>query len=326
MAADTAALVPSTHHYPMPPVAVVLVNYGGWQDTLACLKSLYQAATPLLHVVVVDNASPNDSLAHLTAAQQQASKYGAFQLVASPRNTGFSGGNNTGIAWALQQPISPEYIWLLNNDTTVNTDTLPQLVRQARATQGIVGSVLRYPEGTFQQGGIRLNPWTGQLRGQLETTLKPGLPVDAVSGASMLIPTPVIRKVGLLPEAYFLYVEDVAYCLMAKQAGVSVTICPQSTVWHEEGGSTGKLQTTEGDADTARHKPLNTQYYYQRNRLAVMLRYLPWPQQVTCLLYTGFRWLRMGVKAALGGGQAKQRFVTFHAAVGHALAGRLGPI
>ncbi len=320
--------LPSTCHYPVPPVTVVLVNYGGWQDTLACLKSLHQSNTPLLQVVVVDNASPNESLAQLKATQQRSQHYGPFHLIAAQHNTGFSGGNNTGIRWALQQPTPPSYVWLLNNDTTVNSATLPALLRQARQTGGIVGSVLRYPEGTFQQGGIKLNPWTGQLRGQPEATLKPGLPVAAVSGASMLIPTPVIRRVGLLPEAYFLYVEDVAYCLQAKQAGVSVTVCPNSVVWHEEGGSTGKLQTNNSgaDSDAARHKPLNTQYYYQRNRLAVMLQYLPLPQKITCLLYTGFRWLRMALKAVLGGPLAAQRFASFTTAINHALAGRLGPI
>lgn len=311
-------------HGPLPTVAVVLVNYGGWDDTLACLESLHQLPYPYLHVVVVDNASPNDSLFHLSKAHQAPERYGPFQLIESHTNTGFSGGNNLGIQAVLSQPEPPEFIWLLNNDTTVRPTTLLALIRQARRTGGVVGSVLRYPDGRFQQGGIRLNPWTGQLRGYPEKRLAADKPVDAVSGASMLIPTWVITGVGPLPEEYFLYVEDVAYCLQLQRAGVPVTVCPESVVIHVEGASTsGKAQRGKAHGES-RHKSWMTQYYYQRNRLAVMLTALPWPQKLATLFYTGFRWCRMVVKALMKGDLDRQRFVVFHRALLDGIFGNLG--
>lgn len=284
----------------LPVIVVVLVNYKGAKDTLQCIKALQTVDCPKgyeLHVVVVDNASPDDSVPVLhDGLRDGLSNYDRslpVELVESPSNGGFSAGNNIGIQWAkdhYQQRLF--HIWLLNNDTQPQPNALVALVQAAEGPKNpvLAGSVLRYPDGRFQQGGIRINRWTGQLRGYSESSDKTPRPVDAVSGASLLIPRPVLESVGLLDESHFLYVEDVDYCLAAKAKGIDALLVPDSVVSHEEGASTGKA---------GNRASLMTQYYYQRNRMAVLSRYLNPLQWVTLHAYALFRWLRMGVKAAL---------------------------
>lgn len=264
-----------------PFVVVILVNYAGASETLQCLKALQQLNYPNFKTVVVDNQSPDDSVEQLNDAKNEYD----FYLIESTENGGFSAGNNQGIMWALEQyGDDVSGIWLLNNDTEPKPDALTHLVNK----QAISGSLLKYPNGTFQQGGIRINRWTGQLRGYSESKITKPRSVDAISGASLFIPRHVLDTVGLLDESHFLYVEDVDYCLAAKAQGFETWLCPKSVVIHAEGASTGK----EGNRAS-----LMTQYYYQRNRMVVLSRYVNPLQWLTLQAYTMFRWLRMGVKA-----------------------------
>ena len=119
----------------MPLVYCVVLNWNGWQDTLACLASLMLQDYPSLVVVVVDNCSQNDSVARIKQ------NYPFIQLLETGANLGFSGGNNAGIRLALEN--GADYVWLLNSDTFSPPDTVTKLV--AKATQkpraGEVGTV-----------------------------------------------------------------------------------------------------------------------------------------------------------------------------------------
>jgi GT2 family glycosyltransferase len=263
-----------------PRVFILLLNYRGTDNTFACLDSLKRLNYPHFDIVVIDNASPDDSVARLKARLSE--NPGEFYLIESPENGGYSSGNNLGIDYALSQ-ADDAYIWLLNNDTTVHPDALSELVSQSQKTGGVVGSLLLYPDGTYQQVGTRLCWWTGSAKGYKESEIRDGMPLESLSGASMLIPFSVIRQVGKLDESFFLYFEDGEYSLRCLRNGISLTLAKNSKVFHVEGASTGK-------------KSLPTQYYFHRNRLRLFWMYSTWINKVFIGFYTAFRMFRTVVK------------------------------
>lgn len=266
------------HPSTSPRVAILLLNYKGLQDTLDCLTSLNSLKYPNVEVIVIDNASGDGSADTL---REEASRQG-FHFIESDANLGFSGGNNLGIRHALDSGV--DYIWLLNNDCTVLSDTLTHLVIEAEKTGGLTGSVLYYPDETYQRVGTTVNWWTGSTRGIPEKRLRDGMAVDNLCGASLLIPASVLQRVGLMEESYFLYFEDGEYTLRAQKAGFSATLARQSKVLHKEGASTGS-------------KSPQTQYYYHRNRLKMLFQYANRLQKLCISGYLGFRLFRSMWKA-----------------------------
>ncbi|WP_373395654.1 glycosyltransferase [Algoriphagus halophilus] len=99
---------------PEPSVAIVLVNWNGFEFTEACLQSLQHLKFPDYKIIVVDNASENQEGSRLKAA------YPDIHLIQNEQNLGFTGGNNVGIRKALEDGYS--HIMLLNNDTEVESD------------------------------------------------------------------------------------------------------------------------------------------------------------------------------------------------------------
>ncbi|MCE3235821.1 MAG: N-acetylglucosaminyl-diphospho-decaprenol L-rhamnosyltransferase [Vampirovibrio sp.] len=267
-----------------PKVYILLLNYRGANDTLACLDSLRHLTYPNFQIVVIDNASPDDSVNRLQA--RLTTNPGEFHLIVSPQNLGFSGGNNLGIGWALRQSEHDAFIWLLNNDTVVKPETLTPLVREALKTGGLAGSLLLYPDGSYQQVGTRINWWSGGAKGYRESQVTDGMPVETLTGASMLIPFSAIRNVGLMDASFFLYFEDGEYSLRCARAGFPLTVATQSRVFHKEGATTGR-------------KSLPTQYYFHRNRMRVLFMYASLPQKCAIGLYAVFRMLRSVVKLGM---------------------------
>lgn len=266
-----------------PKVYILLLNYRGADATFQCLDSLKTLNYPNYQVVVTDNNSPDDSLKRL---HQRLETYpGEYHLIVSAQNLGFSGGNNLGIEWALDQSASETdaYIWLLNNDTTVEPNTLTPLVQEALKTGGLAGSLLLYSDGAYQQVGTRISWWTGGAKGYRQNRIRDGMSVVTLTGASMLIPFRAIRQVGLMDPSFFLYFEDGEYSLRCARGGFPLTVSLKSRVFHEEGATTGR-------------KSLQTQYYYHRNRLRMLFMYANPLQKLTITLYTLFRMGRSIVK------------------------------
>jgi len=293
-------------------VAIILLNYGHVEKTLACLDSLKLVTGPSYQIFVVDNASPDDSLLHLrerldrqnsshthalrdnltkhsqdayTAdAREDADYHPEFTLIESTHNLGYSGGCNLAIRAMRARLNPPRYIWLLNNDTLVDPNALQTLFEEAERTKGLAGSLLLYPDNHYQQVGTRLNPWTGNVKGYPEESVSDHMPVQILCGASMLIPMRAIARVGLLDERYFLYFEDVEYSLRCARAGFSLTVATHSIVYHHESASTGKSSAA-------------TQYYFQRNRLKLLSQIATPLQKITFTCYALFRLYRAWLKS-----------------------------
>lgn len=280
-----------------PSVFICVLNYGKSEQTIACVDSLKALDYPQFTVVIIDNHSPDDSAVKLSGYVQQLKAEGfSAHFIASHENKGYSGGNNLGIKYA--QANNADYVWLLNNDTTVEPNALLPLVQEGERTGGLVGSLLLYPDRSYQQVGTTLNWWTGKVKGIEEQALQDGMRLESLSGASMLVSAKVLRRVGLLDESYFLYFEDGDYCLRASQKKCPVTLALRSRVYHQEGGTTGKHS-------------LLTQYYYHRNRLLLMKRFASPLQFLAVLGYSVFRLFRSQIKA-MSGDQARKQSAKIH--------------
>ncbi|MCL4455653.1 MAG: glycosyltransferase family 2 protein [Deinococcus sp.] len=217
-----------------PSVAIILLNWNGWRDTLACLASLEKLDYPNYQIVVVDNGSTDESVARIRGSFPHA------YLLKAQKNLGFSGGSNIGIHYALEH--GADYIWLLNNDTVVEANTLRALVATAEANPriGAVGSVLHYmnqPKRVQAWGG----GWVKMLLGVtgLHQTLVPVEKLDYISGASVLVRSKALEEVGVLDDRFFLYWEDTDLSFRLRKAGWLLQVADEARVFHKGFASVG---------------------------------------------------------------------------------------
>ena len=217
------------------PIGVVIVNWNGCADTVACLESLAKADPRPASIVVVDNGSTDDSVATLTswAARHPAVR---ISVVADAMNRGFAGGCNVGIARLVGDSGVTHYL-LLNNDATVERAFFAELAAAAALVPnaGIFGVTIyeTAPRGDVWYAGGRF------LRARSATTNSTSVPrnevailTEFVTGCAMLISRPAWTTVGPLPECYFMYFEDAEYCLRARAAGLPVLYAPRAVVRH----------------------------------------------------------------------------------------------
>jgi len=228
-----------------PRVAVIVLNWNGWKDTLECLESLRHLDYPAFKTILVDNGSTNDSVARIEEWRKGRMDEAELTIIRTRENLGFAGGNNVGIRHALDAGF--DFIWLLNNDTIVDERSLMELVRVARTDEmiGAVGSLVlfhRTPD-RINSAGIcvarfgRRARLLGLNRNKGEAEFLKRRKVDAVSGCSMLLRARALSEIGLLDERYFLYLEEVDLCTRLRQKEFCCYVVPESIIWHKQWGS-----------------------------------------------------------------------------------------
>jgi len=244
------------------PTAIIIVNWNGWRDTVACLRSCEQLDYPEYTIIVVDNGSGDDSVTRIRSA------FPHVRIIETGANLGFAGGNNVGIRAAVDE--GARYVWLLNNDTVVEPGALSALVEACATGKnvGIAGSKITYfdrpdmlwyaggeftPEGPVKHRGFD-EPDTGQY--------ERSEPTGFVTGCSLLTTAEVIERVGLLPEEYFLYWEEAEFDWRVRAAGYELRYVPQSVVRHKVSASLGESWTTRQTAYLVRNMLL----FYLRNQ------------------------------------------------------------
>jgi hypothetical protein len=259
---------------------IVIVNYRSAELALDCLASLAPQIdeTPDARVIVTDNLSGDGSVERLRDA---ISKHGWSRwatLVPLPTNGGFAAGNNAAIRPLFETPgvEPPRYVLLLNPDTIVRPGGVAKLVEfmEAHPEVGIAGSRLEYPDGEQHASRFRFPT----ILGEVESNSRLGLvsrvlarhavapplvlhphPIDWVAGASMIVRREVFEAIGYLDEQYFLYYEEVDFCLRARRAGWPCWYVPDSRVAHLVGQSSGVTNLKE----PARRRP---RYWFESRR------------------------------------------------------------
>jgi hypothetical protein len=232
-------------------LAVVLLNYRRADLVEQCLLSLAPelAGRTGWRVVVVDNASGDGSAERIGRLIRERDFSGWARLVVSPRNGGFSAGNNLGIS-----AVEAEHYVLLNSDTIVRPGALEKLlaVAEREPAIGLVGPRLEDADGTPQPSCFRnatpaseliaaaatgpVSRLLGRYRVALPVCEEP-LEPPWISFACVLVRGRALREVGPLDEGFFMYFEDIDYCRRARRGGWRIRCEPSAHVVHLGGGS-----------------------------------------------------------------------------------------
>ncbi|MEF2231530.1 MAG: glycosyltransferase family 2 protein [Pseudodesulfovibrio sp.] len=225
---------------PTANVGIVLVHYGEVSATLRCIDSL-SAMASAPKVVVVNH----DAYEYTRVLGERLAMRGLEGRVRQQGNKGFAAGCNTGIRIALA--LGAEYIWLLNNDTVVEPSALKELMACAEKNpKSIIGATVldfEFP-GTIQvAAGFRYHPFLSVIQ-----ALHRGRPVgeipslsaeqlDYVYGASLFLPASIYNRVGPFDENFFLYYEELDFCIRARRIGATLLWCRDCKVRHVGGGA-----------------------------------------------------------------------------------------
>lgn len=266
----------------MRSVLIVTVNYRVGKLCIQSLAALERevAGQPDCRVVVVDNASGDGSDDMIESAIRERGWDSWASLVRSPVNGGFAAGNNVAIRPALAGPNPPRYVHLLNPDTEVRPGAIEALwsFLEQHPEAGIVGSRLEDEDGTQQdaryrfpsigseiESGLSFGPISRLLHKQrIAPPLAPVTEqVDWVAGASMMIRREVFEQVGLLDEEYFMYFEELDFCLHARRRGWTCWFLNESRVVHYVGRSSAV------DARKAAERRLPPYWFRSRRRFWV---------------------------------------------------------
>jgi len=230
-------------------LSIVIVNYNTEALLRSCLESVYAGADgTTTDIWVVDNHSCDNSVPMLR------SSFPFVNVIANSENVGFSRANNA----AISQGRS-DYILLLNPDTLVIDDAIERMVTflDEHPKVGIAGCKVLNRDGTLQlacrrsiptpkvafyrlTGLSRLFPQSKLIAKYNMTYESPDRmhEVDAVSGAFLMIRRKVVEEIGLLDERFFMYGEELDWCLRAKRAGWTVAYHPEARIIHYKGEST----------------------------------------------------------------------------------------
>lgn len=232
-------------------LSIITVNYNGLDDTCTLIDTII--FNDQMEMIVVDNGSTVDEAAIISQ------RYPHVKVIRSDSNLGFAGGNNLGIKAA-----SGRYLFLINNDTLFKSFDVRPLVKRMESSSNIavVCPKIRFawdPQPLQFTGYTPLSRVT--LRNQsIGFSEHDNGQYDAphttpyAHGAAMMIRREAIERVGLMPECYFLYYEELDWSLMFTRAGYEIWYEPGVTIYHKESSSTGI------------DSPLKT-YYVTRNRL-----------------------------------------------------------
>lgn len=250
-------------------IAVILINWNGQADTLECLQSLRQTVSSSLQqtVIVVDNGSSDDSVSAIRQA------FPEVTVLETGENLGFTGGNNFGIRHAVEKNF--DFLFLLNNDTTLEATALENLVKAAHRHPefGILTPLIFYydhPQAPWFVGSI-LDLEQGVAVHDNRVVPDPENGVQELpwaSGCAMLIRADVMKQLEGFDDRYFLNWEDVDLSLRARALGTRIGIVPTAVIQHKVNRSFRGISQIG-------------YYYYVRNNLLLIRSHCSRPRIAT---------------------------------------------
>ena len=284
-------------------VAVIIVGFRNAADVRRCLGALAKSEHRDFEVLICENGG-DQSFAELTRLLPPTLEGGQpVRVVNAPSNVGYAGGVNIG----LRGTPGADAYWVLNPDTLPEPGALAALVaRLERGDCDVVGGILYGEDEKIQTAGGRWRPWLARTeslgRGRDIASPPPQSDVEEalsyVSGASMLVSRRFLEAVGPMREDYFLYCEEVDWCLRGASHGMRLGFAPDARVLHFQGASTGS-------AKAIRLRPRLPIYLDERNKLLVGREWFPRQFPIAApaaLALIALRYLRRGAWRQFGYG------------------------
>ncbi len=234
-------------------LSVIVVSHNTRELLAGCLRSALAslASGPSYEIIVVDNASRDGT------AKMLEERYPQVRLLKNEKNKGFAAATNQGL-----QESQGEYLLLLNPDTIVRRDALPQMVKflAENPRAGVVGPKLLYPDGKFQHSAFTFPTLpmifldffplnhrflNSRLNGRYPKALyekREPFPVGHPLGAAMMTRRQVVEEVGFLDEGFFMYCEEIDWCIRVKKAGWEIFCLPRAEIVHYGAASTSRFR------------------------------------------------------------------------------------
>ena len=252
---------------PEPLVHVLIINWNGREHLRECFETLLESTYENARFVLVDNGSTDGSVEFVKDSYGPDPRVGVIEC---GQNLGWSGGNNVGIERAIA--AGADYVFLLNNDTATEPDAIEKLVEMAESqpeTGALAPKMLLFDAPYLLNSlgiecsiiGCGWDRGLGRIDGPKWNT--PG-PVIGACGGACLLRAETLRKTGLLPADYGIYLDDLELCMRIWNAGYEVWTCPGARVRH-------KFSATMGQGPLARRK----YYLNTRNRMRLVMRNFP---------------------------------------------------
>ncbi len=233
-------------------VSIIIVNYNTYKYTSKCIKTVIEFTKGVSYeIILVDNASTE------CPADNFKQEFPSIELIKSPVNTGFTGGNNLGI-----EKAKGDYILLLNSDVELTADSISDCVKILKQNEkiGVISCKLLYPDGTIQKQCqrfpsvkrtwielFRLHKFIPQpkrgliMQGAFFDHLS-SIYTDSVWGTFFMFPKKMLRlfEGNKLPEGFFMYAEDLLWCYSINKLGYSVYYNANTSVIHHSAASSMK--------------------------------------------------------------------------------------
>ncbi len=246
----------------------ILVNFNNAPDTIEAVKSLQKQSIPFKKILVVDNKSSDSSVEIF----QKEFPQNEVEILQSKENNGFAAGNNFAIKYALQN-LDFEYFLIINNDTisdeNINKNFIEYYENNDSKKIGILtGKIMNYyqPERLLFAGGtFSRTKCSGYHIGDGETDngqYDEVIECNFATACLWFFHKSLISKIDYLPEVYFLYLEDVDFCLQVRNAGLKIIYLPHVKILHKEGATTKDTKETPNF------------YYTNRSRLFFAKKHL----------------------------------------------------
>lgn len=262
----------------MKKIAIIVLNWKQAKLTIETVDSLLKINHKNFkyQILIVDNASSDDSLIQF---KEKYSQNKNISILETKNNLGYAGGNNFGIKKTINKF---DYILVANNDILVDPNFLDKLFKESLKNPNAILSPKIYFAAGFEYWKDK---YTAKEKGKVIWAIggkmdwnnvygsnigidevdhgqydKSHPQIDFISGCCFLIPSKILKKIGLFDEKYFLYLEDADLTIRAKNAGYKLKFVPDSIIWHINSGSSSPNSSLQD-------------YFITRNRLIFGFRY-----------------------------------------------------
>jgi len=262
-------------------VAIVILNYNNFQDTINCIDSLIKNENENYRLIIVDNASTNNSVAEIEIYlskndikfqcypnHQNLLINSKFIIIKLEQNIGYARGNNIGLNLAVD--LGSTYLVVLNNDTMITQPFLAELKTRLENDKniGIISPLLKQKDGSIDRNVARKNPSTLQIiinnsflrnfklfqnyldrqyciKSKEDIVKKEVLYPDLISGSCIMMKSVIYKKIDGFDKNTFLYFEENIVFEKLKQLDLTSCVYLNKHIIHLGAESTRKINSVK---------------------------------------------------------------------------------